>query len=553
MRFHQLGPALLRLMQTTRANPTIGPEVIIGNGTVVGRASPEGVEYFHGIPYAEPPLGALRLARPEPLANKFDGPFNASGTARACPQMTAGGFSDYASLPQGEDCLNLNIERPTGTNGSSKLPVVVWIYGGGFEVGATQLYDGTEMVTQSVREGQPVIFAAMNYRLNGLGFLGGREVKSAQVSNLGLRDQRLALQWLRENIDAFGGDPDKVILFGESAGSLSTFLHTIVDSGEHRVAGGSLFQGAVMHSGSVLPTAEIDSPQAQRSFDALTSAAGCSAAADQLDCLRKVPYDRYVAAVNTFPTMLDYTSLALPFLPRPDPSDNFYPVSAEIAVECGNFSHVPVIIGSEQDEGTIFSLAQTNLSTSVELHDYLKTIYPHASDAVLDKLLEVYPEDPVAGSPFGTRFDNQLYPQFKRLSAILGDVSFTLQRRNYLTEIAHTVPSWSFLDSHRFAENDYGTYHSADIEALYHTSPIVPSESGQLAARAWRSFYAAFAHTLDPNTSPGPGGSSLYWPRYTTWDKSLLNLRDTGLTLVQDNFRAEAYEFLRSHLSDFRL
>jgi len=99
-----------------------------------------------------------------------------------------------------------SVQRPAGTNSSAELPVVVWFFGGGFEFGSTQTYDGTPLITTSVLLGQPVLYVAVNYRLGGFGFLAGKELKADGSTNLGLRDQRLALQWVQENIGAFGGE-----------------------------------------------------------------------------------------------------------------------------------------------------------------------------------------------------------------------------------------------------------------------------------------------------------------------------------------------------------
>lgn len=105
----------------------------------------------------------------------------------------------------------------------------------------------------------PVLFVAVNYRVNGFGFLGGKEVPESGETNLGLHDQRLALKWVQENIEAFGGDPDKMTLFGESAGALSTFSHTIIEYGNNNYSGRPLFHGAIMNSGTFIPVDDTDS------------------------------------------------------------------------------------------------------------------------------------------------------------------------------------------------------------------------------------------------------------------------------------------------------
>ena len=157
---------------------TGSPSVTIANGTVIG-SSLLGVDSFKGIPYAQPPIGDLRLRPPQSI-NKSFGTLMATGIPRACPQMYIA--VDESNLPEqtigllldtpfaqqitdaGEDCLTINVQRPAGTTSSSGLPVVFWIFGGGFELGSTQIYDGTALVAKSVSLGKPAIYVAVNYR-----------------------------------------------------------------------------------------------------------------------------------------------------------------------------------------------------------------------------------------------------------------------------------------------------------------------------------------------------------------------------------------------------
>lgn len=199
--------------------------VVLSAGTVTGSVD-GGVEYFRGIPYAQPPIGPLRLKPPVRLESFGSAPFDATGLGPACPQMTAVDITPLAleaiSLPgveetlffgtstgdETEDCLTISVMRPHGTPtpADAKLPVLFWIYGGGFETGSSQQYNGSVLIPQSVAQGTPMIIVAVNYRLGAFGFLGGREVLADGAANLGLLDQRMGLQWVAENIEAFGGD-----------------------------------------------------------------------------------------------------------------------------------------------------------------------------------------------------------------------------------------------------------------------------------------------------------------------------------------------------------
>ena len=200
------------------------PTVAITNGTIIGTTSGS-IDSFKGIPFAQPPVGPLRLRPPQPLMTSF-GIFTSLANPNSCPQflsqITGGSLPDTVLgmlnasplfqqiTEQSEDCLNLNVQRPSSTTSSSKLPVVVWFFGGAFEFGSTQLYDGAGIISKSVALKQPIIYVSVNYRLGGFGFLPGKEMQADGSTNLGLKDQRLALQWVQENIAAFGGDPSKV-------------------------------------------------------------------------------------------------------------------------------------------------------------------------------------------------------------------------------------------------------------------------------------------------------------------------------------------------------
>lgn len=213
------------------------PSVTINDGTVIGSSS-NGVETFNGIPFADPPTGTLRLKPPQALSAPF-GTLTATGLPASCPQFLTSVNSSILpeqvvalidELPfvqtitnQQEDCLTVNVQRPAGTTSDANLPVLFWIFGGGFELGSTATYDGSGFVSEANSLGNDVIFVAVNYRVGGFGFLAGSELQSDGSTNLGLRDQRLGLQWVADNIAAFGGDPTKVTIWGESAGAISVF------------------------------------------------------------------------------------------------------------------------------------------------------------------------------------------------------------------------------------------------------------------------------------------------------------------------------------------
>ncbi|KAL0567355.1 hypothetical protein V5O48_014640 [Marasmius crinis-equi] len=182
------------------------PEVTLGETRLTGvRDEALNVEFFGGIPFAESPLGALRF-RPPVLKTELNySEFDASKSGLACLQ------TDLPPNTVTEDCLTLNVFRPSIANGygGEKLPVLFWIHGGAWIVGSGGRYNGSRLVSQSIARGTPVLYVAANYRLGPLGFPLGEEAASDGVLNLALQDHLAALQWVKANIGAFGGDPSK--------------------------------------------------------------------------------------------------------------------------------------------------------------------------------------------------------------------------------------------------------------------------------------------------------------------------------------------------------
>ena len=224
------------------------PHVSAPAGSIVGRSS-NGLETFAGIPYAHPPIGQLRLRPPVRLSKTLKS-YNASGPAPWCPQMPASQYGldiinatigiENLGLPDvvgQEDCLTLTVIRPSGVDCTDRLPVLFWIYGGGFQQGGTEQFDGSLLTAQAKEMGQPFIWVAVNYRINGFGFLAGHQLADEGSVNLGMLDQRMGMQWVADNIASFGGDPDKVTIWGESAGALSVAVHLGMYQGNNTYKG----------------------------------------------------------------------------------------------------------------------------------------------------------------------------------------------------------------------------------------------------------------------------------------------------------------------------
>ncbi|KAI0351861.1 alpha/beta-hydrolase [Trametes cingulata] len=524
-------------------NALAAPTVTLDKATVIGTTNGT-VTNFFGIPYAQPPVGDLRLRLPKPVTG-YSGIINATQDAAQCPQIPqvppantplnlVQAVVAYANLlglstnaPQSEDCLTVNVQVPTGTAPGAKLPVLALIYGGGFVTGSTALYRADALVRRSVAFNEPVIVVAMNYRLGGmstLGFLGGKEVKEAGIGNLGLQDQRLALKWIQKYVSAFGGDPQKVTIWGESAGSVSVSSHMITNGGNTE----GLFRGAIMHSGSPPPTGDIE--ELQPFYDAIVANTTCKGSNDTLDCLRKLPLDELMAAASTLPTLFDYSGLDEPWAPRAD--GVFFETQPQQLVLAGSVAKVPFLTGDCLDEGTVFSVGTFNVTTDAKFRTYVHDQwFPNAPPEALSKLFTLYPNDPAAGSPFGTGNANELYPQFKRISAFQGDLAFQSRRRFFLDHLSTKQPAWSFISKRDYLAG-VGVTHASEFARL------LTQGNDDLAA-----YVIHFAATLDPN---GASHGTIDWPRYDSENRQVLTLLQgsTPLAIERDTARLEAMNAL---------
>lgn len=536
----------------------VGVSVTYPEGTVNG-VSLLNIDSFRGIPFAEPPVGNLRLKPPQRTSNV--GTVDGAGIGPSCPQMYLSSGSgneifqlvgDFLNIPlfqtvtgAQEDCLTLNVQRPAGTNATSKLPVLYWIFGGGFEFGSNAIYDAVSLLTEASKINEPFIFVAVNYRTGGFGFLGGKEIKADGASNLGLLDQRAGLEWVADNIAAFGGDPSRVTIWGESAGSISVFDQMALYGGDITYKGSPLFHGAIMDSGSVVPAEPVDGVKAQAVYDQVVSVAGCSGSSDTLACLRGLDYETFLNAANSPPGIFSYNSLALSYLPRPD--GTVLTDSPHVLALNGQYTAVPMIIGDQEDEGTLFAILTSNVTSTDRIVQYLSEYYfLNATDAQLEGFVNTYPTDLTAGSPFRTSIFNELYPGFKRLAAIMGDMTFTLARRAFLQISSTTkpdVPSWSYLASYDYGVPFLGTFHATDILQTFYG--ILPN----YASAAIQTYYINFVTTGNPNT-----GASVkkQWPQWSE-SKNLMNFFANSASLLPDTFRQESYEYIVSNIDIFRI
>ncbi|RMZ75851.1 hypothetical protein DV737_g5094, partial [Chaetothyriales sp. CBS 132003] len=304
-----------------------------------------------------------------------------------------------------------------------------------------------------------------------------------------------------------------------------------------------------MDSGSVIPAEPVTGISAQNIYNTVVESAGCSSADDTLACLRSKDYTTFLNAVTSVPGIASYRSLDLSYLPRPDPSSSFFPQSPELSVLSGAFAKVPIIIGDQEDEGTLFSLLTTNITNNDDLVSYIASYFPANPNAqsLIAGLASNYPDDlGISGSPFNTGLANNIYPEFKRLAAILGDMTFTLSRRIYLNIVASQVPAWSYLSSYLYGLPVLGTFHVSDIPyAFGYLGENVPTTSIQ-------TYYISFINSLDPNAI-STDFPLINWPQWSTASPQLLNFRALRNTLITDDFRQGAAQYLEANVAQFRI
>lgn len=216
------------------------------------------------------------------------------------------------------------------------------------------------------------------------------------------------------------------------------------------------------------------------------------------------------------------------------------PMSGDLLTETGQYAKVPFIIGDQEDEGTLFSLTQSNLTTGDELVAFLKEFYfPQADLATVQSLVDLYPDDPAAGSPYRTSIFNNLYGQFKRLAAILGDQLFTLQRRRTLKYnlLNAGAPAWTYLATYGYGTPVLGTFHFTDV--LHGFGLLGDTNEKKLQ----HAYYLSFVNTLDPNN--GTSAEYTTWPQWTDEGREIL-MMDTSeqYQVGKDDFREETYQFM---------
>ena len=389
--------------------------------------------------------------------------------------------SSFGFASTSEDCLFLNVYTPNPLPAGKKLPVMFWIHGGALVEGESNDYDAVKLVDP----GQ-VIVVTINYRLGYLGFLAeaGLDAEGHLAGNYGLLDQQFALDWVRRNIAGFGGDPNQVTMAGESAGGLSVLSNLVSPTAY------GLFSGAIVESGGYalnLPTLA----QSEATGAAMAQALGCAVA--DTACLRAASVQNVLAsqasAGLSVTTIVDGTTL---------------PLSINTALSTGKFTRVPVLNGSNHDEGRLFVTAEAALTAAD---------YPYA-------LADLY--GPTLGAAVALKYPVHAYSQpVLALAAALGDQLFSCTARQVDRWLAPYVPVSAYEFNDENAPEDslpnlgypYGATHATEIQFLWVT-PVLPGTpkltlSEQQLSRTMAQYWTNFVADSSPDARGVP-----FWPTY---------------------------------------
>ncbi|KAH8116197.1 alpha/beta-hydrolase [Phellopilus nigrolimitatus] len=465
----------------------LGPVVNLGYAAFAGNStSPEGqadgpVTFFGGIPYAQPPLGDLRFRAPAPLDERVvDAGSVPVADARnwgpACIQQPA--VVGVGS----EDCLKLNIWKPSDAKEGDKLPVIFYIHGGGNIYGTPQGFPLYDWVNQSSPK---IVGVSVGYRLGLLGFLAGTAVQADGAANAGLLDQRAALEWVQRHIARFGGDPGAVTIDGESAGGANVVIH-IVSYGGTKPAP---FRGGIAQSigyGPVSTTEEADAL-----FENVTGVVGCpSTGAQAMPCLRNASVGALVAAINN----VAYGRIS----PGPvvDGPGGFLPALPSALIAAGNFSAVAFVGGHCTNDGRTFvggTPAQFVTDADIAALTFGR-LGEHVTEELIQEALALYPAPGTPGSPYAT--------QYARAAEIAQDTVFSCMdwflAQKLQEKGVENVFTYRFNtpDPIVLAEFPYeGVMHTSDLFFLF--DACAPSDASKLP-NAGANFTAFNEHNLEP-------------------------------------------------------
>jgi para-nitrobenzyl esterase len=543
------------------------PVVTIADGMLRGHVDSTGgsgpVYAFLGIPYAQPPIDSLRWKAPQ-APTPWTGVFDAAQFGKRCAQNADPTLQTAASSD--EDCLYLNVWTPAATT-AKKLPVMVWIHGGGNVGGSASdpvpFADAGYFYSGASLSGNGTVVVSMNYRLGVFGFFAHPELlaEGSKAGNQGLWDQRFAMQWVQANIAQFGGDPTNVTIFGESAGSFDVCAHVASNPSP------ALFERAVSESGGcttrqltlaeenpivlnfaaqvgcpgagpavpgsgdggVADSSTADAGVADATTDSSVAVAPADAGPDPLACLRGLSVATLLAAggdagpTGTFGPVVE---------------NDFLTDQPRTLYTNGNIAKTPYILGSNNDEGTLFELGMTPVTDQAGLTAIINQQYGDAG-AQVAALYPVSEFDGGAPNPYQAA-----------LTRIVGD-SLLVCSTYDTALLASAIPNSSVymynfdipVDIPGVTSNTFflGASHGSELAYVFDTSPQFATDMGTATiSKLMERYWTRFAAAGDPN-----GGSDLMWPKFSATNDQRMQFTLTP-SVVQDFRKAECDFWIQS-------
>eukprot|EP01048_Picozoa_sp_COSAG05_P008032 COSAG05_NODE_593_length_8488_cov_13.560367_5_plen_590_part_00 len=568
---------LLRLVLRAAAQR---PVVETTHGLVAGRVY-EGCDVFRGIPYAEPPVGEKRWRAPVPKA-RWSGVRPALKPAPECPQLDITKGVHFGS----EDCLYISVYRPPSCTSVSPCAVMFWIYGGAWTIGSNGeygLYTGEHLAMKN-----NIIVVAANYRLDVLGWLALEELHEGEAyGNYGLRDQTLALSWTRDNARRFGGDPDRVTLFGESAGGFSACQHLTSP------ASNGLFSRAIMQSGDCDgPWLIVDGEDAKRFGDFYATKVGCppdNSTTEGLNfraaCLRgksqkqiMEPYLSWICPKNTPRPNDPWCNTTQEQLENgqskswPANRPPFAPIGGWTAVVDGSFSGLPdtpyrmmqrgqinlnpqgeplqIIMGTNQDEMALFLISIDLMIPTINLPigngaiphiaEHLVQYHDHWNATTVSQIVEAYTTGFCPGCTASYRFvqcstDLAFRCGTRRAARVLSAAGSAV----YLYNFNHHFTGYRDPNStvcQRDSEVGCGVCHASELRFVFDNYLLPLDTWDRRMADTIGELWASFAKVGTPNEVEG-----VHWPKYNASSDLHLEIRHplgvkSGLSREQCDF-----------------
>lgn len=473
-------------------------ETTTENGRVAGiPAADPRITVYKGIPFAKPPVGDLRWRAPQP-ADNWDGILKADTFAPIAMQEVPGSGDPEAlynkewhvdsNVPMSEDCLYLNIWTPA-KGGNEKLPVMFWIFGGGLQCGypSEMEFDGERIARRGV------VLVSVNYRVNIFGFFAHTELTKANPdevpTNFGLLDQRAGMEWVKRNIASFGGDPDNVTIFGQSAGAGSVYMHLTSPMSE------GLFNKAIMQSGGGLLAPGNEgfslSDAEQKGVDFLKSI-GVASLADA----RKIDAKKLYQLSNSF---APWSAVTDGRFMTETPTETF--VKKE-------HKQIPIMIGNTADEFEV----SPECSSESELEAYLEERYGDKKDVFLSIAKAV-------GQDIRQQIAAIAFNRFEIGNTLMCQVNAE----------AEGSPIYNYYFDPEIPGDKAGAFHSSELWFTFETlakcwRPFVGKHYD--LARHMCNYWTNFAKTGDPNGLDSDGSTLAEWKPYTTGDPCRMRFAD---------------------------